>query len=211
VEIDILKEGWKAYVQQLMASHHMEGHRRVLAVRKQFMARDWSKDFTDDELKIMFGITPYYAFGSLKQLKLNESQFQGSVNIARRKEIGAVLDKVSKLQHFQGPIVKGLVEQLIGVPYCKSALATRLLILARPDWFVVVNKKSFEGLQAKFGLFVTNDDFKPESYVALLEKIHSQPWFQSPEPEDPPERELWRARVALIDVLVYREKPGSDD
>ncbi len=211
VGIDILKEGWKAYVQQLIASHHLEGHRQVLAVRKQFIARDWSKDFTEDELKIMFGISPYYAFGSLKQLKLNESQFQGSVNIARRKEIGAILDKVSKLQHFQGPIVKGLVEQLMGVPYCKSALATRLLILARPDWFVVVNKKSFEGLQAKFGLFVTNDDFKAESYVALLEKIHSQPWFQSPEPEDPPERELWRARVALIDVLVYREKPESDD
>ena len=57
----------------------------------------------------------------------------------------------------------------------------------------------------------TKNDFKAESYVALLEKIHSQAWFQSPEPADPPERELWQARVALIDVLVYREKPGSDD
>ena len=33
VEIDILKEGWKAYVQQLFASDHLEGHRRV-SVRK---------------------------------------------------------------------------------------------------------------------------------------------------------------------------------
>lgn len=211
VEIDILKEGWNAYVRQLIASDHLEGHKRVLAVRKQFIGRDWSKDFTEDELKIMFGISPYYAFGSLKQLKLNESQFQGSGNIARRKEIGAILDKVSKQRHFQGPLIRGLVEQLIGVPYCKSALATRLLILTRPDWFVVVNKKSFEGLQAKFGLIVANDDFKAEGYVALLEKIHSQPWFQSPEPEDPTERGLWQARGALIDVLVYREKPGSDD
>jgi len=211
VEIDILKEGWKAYVQQLFSSENLEGHRRVLAVRKQFIDRDWSKDFTEDELKIMFGLSPYYAFGSLKQLKLNESQFQGGVNIARRKEIGEILNKVSKLQYFQGPIVRGLVEQLIGVPYCKSALATRLLILARPDWFVVVNKKSFEGLKERFGFFVTNEDFKAESYVALLEKIHSQPWFRSPEPEDTAERELWQARVALIDVLVYREKFGSDD
>jgi IS1 family transposase len=38
VEIDILKEGWKAYVQQLIASHHLEGHRRV-TVRPQSNSR----------------------------------------------------------------------------------------------------------------------------------------------------------------------------
>jgi hypothetical protein len=107
--------------------------------------------------------------------------------------------------------VKGLVQDLTNVPYCGPALATRLLILAKPDFFVVVNRKSFEGLQERFGFFVSNQNFKAESYVDLLEKVHSQPWYRSPEPDDEKERELWQARAAIIDVLVYREKPGSDD
>jgi hypothetical protein len=211
IELDALKEGWKIYVQQLMASGSLEGHRRVLTVRKQFIGRDWSKEFTKDELDIMFGTSDYWAFGRLSALKQNQNQFQGSENSNVRKEIGTILDKAAKLQHFQRPIVKGLVQDLTNVPYCGPALATRLLILAKPDFFVVVNRKSFEGLQERFGFFVSNQNFKAESYVDLLEKVHSQPWYRSPEPDDEKERELWQARAAIIDVLVYREKPGSDD
>jgi hypothetical protein len=212
VEIDALKEGWQEFLDELRnAANGLDDSLKVLRARQQFIGRAWPKEFTKDELDIMFGIAPYYAFGNLKQLKQNQSHFQGSQNSGVRKEIGAILGKVSKLQQFQGPIVKGLVQQLLEVYYLGPALATRLLVLARPDLFVVVNRKSFEGLQERFGIFVTNDDFKVESYVRLLEKIHSQPWFKSPEPEDAVERELWQARVALIDVLVYREKAGSEN
>lgn len=211
IELDTLREGWKTYVQELIESGHLEGHMRVLSVRDRFVGHDWSRPFTEDELEIMFGTGDYSSFGRLSALKLNQSQFQGAEHSKVRKQIGEILEKVSKLRLFQGPIVRGLVEQLINVPYCKAALATRLLILARPDWFVVVNDKSFEGLQERFGLLISNQNFKAETYVALLEKIHSQPWFKSPEPEEPEERKLWLARVALIDVLVYTDKPGNDD
>jgi HKD family nuclease len=211
IELDTLREGWKTYVKELIASGHLKGHKRVLSVRNQFIDRDWSQQLTKDELDIMFGTGDYSAFGRLSALKQNQSQFQGAEHSKVRKQIGGILEKVSKLRYFQAPIVRGLVEQLINVPYCKAALATRLLILARPDLFVVVNDKSFEGLQERFGMFVSSHSFKAERYVALLDKIHSQPWYKSPEPEEPEEQELWLARAALIDVLVYREKPGSDD
>ena len=211
IQIDALMEGWRSYVQELTASGHLEGHQRVLAVREGFIKRDWSVDFTKDELDIMFGTAEYYAFGRLSALKQNQSQFQGSEHAYIRRQMGAILDKVLALRHFQRPIVRGLVQQLIDIPYCGPALATRLLILARPDLFVVVNGKSFEGLQEKFGLFVSNQNFKADNYVVLLEKIHSQAWFMSQEPEDLDERKLWQARAALVDVLVYREKPESDN
>jgi HKD family nuclease len=211
VELDALKEGWKSFVQQLINSGHLEGHRRVLNVRNQFIGRDWSKELTKDELHVMFGTSDYYAFGRLSAAKQNQSQFQGSENSKVRKHMGALLEKASKLASFQRPIVKGLVQQLIDVPFCGPALATRLLVLARPDLFVVVNRKSFEGLHDLFGHIGSDKDFRAESYVDLLEKIYSQPWYRSPEPEDPVEKELWQARAALLDVLVYREKPGEND
>lgn len=212
IELDPLREDWKLFVQELKASPGLlDGHRKVLSVREQFIGRSWSKEFTEDELNIMFGTSEYWAFGRLSQLKQSQSHFQGSEHTNVRKEIGTILDNASRLKNFQRPIVKGLVARLTNVPYCGPALATRLLVLARPDFFVVVNRKSFEGLQERFGIFVSSHNLKTESYLDLLEKIHSQPWYRSPEPDDEAERELWRARVALIDVLVYREKPGSDD
>jgi hypothetical protein len=212
IEVDVLKEGWEVFLNELKnAPHGLDDSLRVLRVREQFIGRDWSKEFTKDELDIMFGGADYYAFGRLSVLRQNQGHFQGSENLQTRKEIGVILDKVSKLRHFHRPIVRGLVQQLLDLSYFGAALSTRLLVLAKPDVFVVVNGKSFEGLQDRFGLFVTNHNFKADSYVALLEEIHSKPWYKSPEPEDPVERELWQARASLIDVLVYREKPGSDD
>jgi len=102
-------------------------------------------------------------------------------------------------------MVEGIVKQLLDVPYCGAALATRLLVLARPDFFVVVNQKSFKGLQERFSTSVSDTELTPRTYVDLLEKIQKEKWFQSPEPEDPSEREFWKARAALLDPLVYRE------
>ena len=114
------------------------------------------------------------------------------------------------MKHLERPLVEKIVTQLLDIPFCKAALATRRLVIVRPDFFVVVNKKSFEGLQERFGLFVTDQDFDAKKYVDLLETIHSQPWYQTTEPEDHTDKELWQARASLIDILVYRDRHGED-
>ncbi len=216
VRPDPLHEGWKEYVKELKAvpEIHLEHYRRVLAVRTQLVNRNWSLELNKAELDIMFGIDPYYAFGHLAVLKQNQSQFQGAKNIVRRHQIGEALKKATTLQGFQRPIVEGIVEQLLNVPYCGAALATRLLVLARPDFFVVVNQKSFEGLRKRFKLSGSDTELTTEltarTYVDLLEKIQKEKWFQSPEPADSSEREFWKARAALIDSLVYRETSTTD-
>ncbi len=207
VQVDALREGWKEYVAELKAvpEKQLEDYRRVLAVRTLLVNRNWSADLDKAELDIMFGIDPYYAFGHLAQLKQNQSQFQGTKNTVRRHQIGEAIKKATTLQGFQRPMVEGIVKQLLDVPYCGAALATRLLVLARPDFFVVVNQKSFKGLQERFSISVSDTELTPRTYVDLLEKIQKEKWFQSPEPEDPSEREFWKARAALLDPLVYRE------
>ena len=210
-EADILMEDWAAFVLKLRAiPNGIEGYRRVLSKRQQFLGRNWSSDFSEADLDFMFGVNPYAAYGRLVQLKQSQAQYQGENNRWKRRQMGEALAAAAKLQGLEKPLVKKVVTQLLEIPFCKAALATRLLVIARPDFFVIVNRKSFEGLRDRFRFLGSDHDFDANKYVDLLEKIHSQPWYRSPEPEDQIEKQLWVARASLVDMLVYREKPGED-
>ena len=213
VEVNALKEDWSTFLNGLRNSKNgLDDYRTVLGVRQQLIGRDWSRDFTKTELAIMFGLPPYYAFGHLPALNQNQNKFQGPDNLIKRQQIGNALKAAVKLTHFNAPIVEGIIRQLLEVKGCKAALTTRLLVLARPDLFVVVNAKSFEGLQELYGLKGTNLDFSASNYIKLLQHIHSTGWYRSPEAEDAFEREIWQARASLVDALAYREKfVESDD
>ena len=41
------------------------------------------------------------------------------------------------------------------------------------------------------------------SYLKFLQRIHAMPWFSAPEPTEPQERRIWKARVALLDAVMY--------
>jgi hypothetical protein len=88
------------------------------------------------------------------------------------------------------------------------SFATRLLALARPDGFVVVNKKSVAWLRQATGLKLAG---KTRSYRQLLEWVAKQAWYQGPEPTDPQDRRLWTIRAALLDAFAYQpEQFGSE-
>jgi hypothetical protein len=80
--------------------------------------------------------------------------------------------------------------------------ATRLLAVKRPDRFLVItgaNKRPIrEGLEHPANL---------EGYLRLHKYIWSLPWFDTPKPDDADECRVWRARVALLDVLFYEVLP----
>ena len=209
IEIDVLKEGWKTFVSELESSQNgIDDSLRVLRARHGLVDRNWSKDLSQSDLDIMFGNAPFYAFGHLMAVK--QSKFMGDgEGREKRLQLGAAVKAAMNLTHLNAPIVEGVVRQLLDIPQVGAALATRLLVLARPDFFVVVNKKSFEGLGKRFDLPVSYLRFEAASYVKLLQKIHATEWYRSPEPEGTAAQELWQARAALIDPLVYKDKPGE--
>lgn len=81
------------------------------------------------------------------------------------------------------------------------SFATRLLTLAKPDGFVVVNNKSVDWLHAASGLALTGNE---RSYRELLRWLDGQSWRRCSEPEQDFERKMWRICTALLDAFAYQ-------
>jgi hypothetical protein len=204
---DILKAEWVSYTHELHQIQPQIGRGLdinkwlfVLDERDKFLKRDWESDLDRDDLSMMYGKGSYAPFGQLNPI--NEGKFLGAEGAQRRRSIGRALNEVMRMKLFEEALIQKVFENLLAIDGCGPALATRLLTLARPDWFVVVNRRSFRGLATRFQLPI-NRDLKPKLYAELLGKIQSQPWCQSQEPAVTEERKFWEYRVALIDPLVY--------
>ena len=81
-------------------------------------------------------------------------------------------------------------------------VSTRYLALARPDRLVSLNGPAPAGLGAFSGLR-DKPDYLARNYGLLLQALNARPWYNSEEPEDPLERQIWRCRAALVDAIVY--------
>ena len=86
----------------------------------------------------------------------------------------------------------------------KTACASRLLTLARPDGCVSLNSASEQAL-ASYGASTPTDRSIANSYGQLLQRIHRQPWFSKPDSAfgSSLEEETWSMRVALLDAFIY--------
>ena len=82
------------------------------------------------------------------------------------------------------------------------ASATRWLTLARPDCLLSINSKSSHRLGELSGLPKTPGSLA-NNYAALLNWVYAQPWFNSSQPNNPLEQDIWNCRAALLDAFVY--------
>lgn len=119
-----------------------------------------------------------------------------------RDQILNLLKQAQSLSPRNVPLLGGdLLAEMCAVRGMGKAFATRLLALARPDAFVVVNNKSLGWLRQTTGLSLTG---KRRSYRNLLEWLSLQEWYLAAEPVEPLERRLWRLRAALLDAFAYQ-------
>ncbi len=80
----------------------------------------------------------------------------------------------------------------------------RLLCIVRPDVYCTVASPSVRTNLSKT-LTVAQKDFeRPEGYILLLKLIHASPWFNSIEPKDTIEADVWARRVAFMDAIFYK-------
>ena len=100
------------------------------------------------------------------------------------------------------PLIGGdILAEMCDVRGMGRSFATRLLALARPDAFVVVNHKSVDWLRHATGLSLAG---KRRTYRLLLKWLAGQDWYREPEPNEPLAMRLWHIRAALIDAFAYQ-------
>jgi hypothetical protein len=208
-KINLLTAGWAEYVDRLHRSgDDLDVAIKTLDAGADFVSRDWKLDISEREKRIMFGHgfngEDFSPFGRLRLGFAKNFCGPSQKSKNRRTELGKILSEARTAKVFIPEMARKFFEGLIDLDGCGPALATRLLVLARPDWFIVVNKKSFKGLTKEFSIPVKTD-IKPAKYAELVQRIQQQPWWKTPRPDNPTEATLWKYRAALIDRLVYTE------
>lgn len=86
------------------------------------------------------------------------------------------------------------------------ATATRLLAMKRPDVFLCVDAKNKTKLAKDVGVIRADRLDYDRYWEEVVLRLKQSPWWQSPEPSDPVEKETWHARAAMLDAIFYEEK-----
>ncbi|WP_283130791.1 phospholipase D family protein [Enterovibrio norvegicus] len=81
------------------------------------------------------------------------------------------------------------------------AIASRLLAMKRPDYFVCLDSQNRAELCKDFGIpaNVSFETYWPNIIARILDSV----WWSAPAPTDVEERQAWEGRVAMIDAIFY--------
>ena len=124
-----------------------------------------------------------------------------NIVLERPALLGRYLDAIP----LQGPVARQRAEKyfngMVGLKGVNLGAATRLLTCKRPDLFLSVNDANKKTLKKIFGKAPSSIS----SYLDLVERLQSLPWFRSKKPKGRgrDEQRVWAARVGLLDAILY--------
>ncbi|EAT17122.1 NgoFVII family restriction endonuclease [Desulfuromonas acetoxidans] len=83
------------------------------------------------------------------------------------------------------------------------AIASRLLAMKRPDYFLCLDNKNKENLCKEFGISknITFEKYWDE----IIERLIDSVWWNQEAPEDTIQLRLWKGRAAMLDAVFYDE------
>jgi HKD family nuclease len=179
-------------------------------VKEKFNHHKHFKNMSDDERKGIAGLESYSIknskyFGSM----MGAGRYKNRIN-KNNPNISLALDKIP----LNGEIRKNHYEQFIA-EYLKAypeggaglATVTRLLAMKRPDVFLCVDGKNMEQLCKDIGIDIkllkNKQDLYKNYWTEVTLRLMNSPWWQSPEPSDKNEKDLWNYRAAMLDAILY--------
>lgn len=109
------------------------------------------------------------------------------------------LDRLPRKGDVDFDLAVSVAEALLKVDGVGLGVATRLLSMKRPDYFMPINSANRAGVRELYGKTPST----VRSYVEMLESLWAMEWWKAPEPKDPLESRVWHGRVALLDSVVY--------
>lgn len=215
IDSDFLKMGWAVFIDELRTDpdHHFEKRMNFLRYIQTLFARvQLFDDLTVSEWKAVAGIMhpDAGADSGLKKYQIGWfGSMQGSgsfTNLIANKDqrIAKAIDCIPR----RGAVAEGdfkcfctLFESAFAdsVRTGRTATATRLLAMKRPDMFVCVNNRNKASL-AKALHFAPSTLSLRNYWERVIEPIRLANWYNAPRPEGP-DAEAWDCRAALVDAI----------
>lgn len=83
------------------------------------------------------------------------------------------------------------------------ALASRLLALKRPDYFVCLNSKNMKAMCEEFEIKNIYARDYERYWTELIARMVDSVWWNSSQPVAKFEERVWRGRAAMLDAIFY--------
>lgn len=208
LQTEIMSMTWDLFYERVKDDPHhgfVERCDLLDTIRTEFKKHDSYKDMSLNLQKTIAGlpnkINDHWAwFGSMK----GAVQYKEAVN-RNDPHLSTALNMIP----FEGPIVREHYDSFVQ-EFKKAfpgkghgvALASRLLAMKRPDYFVCLDSKNREQLCLDFGIKksgMTYDRYWEEVVCRITDSI----WWNEPKPTEKKARSVWQGRAAMLDAIYY--------
>lgn len=208
---------WATFAEEARADHHHDFTKRMKLLRiiqQMFVKTASFADLTAAEWK---GIAGTIGQGEAVEAGFNNLDWGwfGSMGGAgtfaqligeKNAELAAALDMIPRRGDVTEDQFNDYIEAFTAsftgrARIARLAPATRLLAMKRPDVFVCVNGENRRGIAEALAFAPTTLNLD-NYWERVIEPIRQAPWYTAPRPTDR-NRELWDARVAMLDAIYY--------
>lgn len=207
VKSELFSLEWSEYYKNIKKDKFNSFHERleVLSIiNEYFNSEQKFCKFTDIQRKQVAGITSdsdinWKWFGSM----VGAGKFKNRINTNNRN-VSDALDAIP----LEGSINRNHYIEFVNKfklafpdGGAGVAIASRLLAMKRPDYFVCLDKQNRKMLCCDFSIpsTVSFDTY----WDNIIERIIDSVWWQSARPVDKIEEQAWLGRAALIDSIFY--------
>lgn len=211
VESKIMSKSWDQYLSEVKADklHGCEARCSLLEnARRAF--REWEHFCALDEptRRLLAGIpvkgeARWGWFGSMK----GAGYFKQAV-INNDPHISAALDKIPTVGPVDQTHYSAFTDEFdrafpnggYGV-----AVASRLLAMKRPDYFLCLDSRNRRLLCEDFGIVQSGMNYR-RFWDEVVRRTVDSPWWNVPIPENTLDRDIWLGRAAMLDAIYYEPR-----
>jgi hypothetical protein len=205
------KADWQTYHQKVVEGMKKSGRdmavfHNVLDAAAQLLSPPWKTSYFKDpeRRRIIGGVKPYGPMGHVFA-----SRNFGHLVKNQSRTSGAIVNAVNQIAKMKPPIewseFESRLGQLVGLGNTMKVWG-RVLALIRPDLYCSVSSIPLRRELAKTFKVPMRSFEEIKGYIALIKRLHSSPWFNSPKPHHNEQAAIWERRVAFMDGIFWTLK-----
>lgn len=211
INIELLRKTWSEYVELVKKDihHGIDDRFKILNLAKETFDKHSNFSAIDlNQRKRIAGFSwddnnPWGWFGSMKgagvfKNRVIENDENISIALDQIPSVGAI-ERVHYLNYINN-FINAFPNGRHGI-----AVASRLLAMKRPDYFVCFDNQNKDGICSEFKIKKSHISY--ETYWDdIIERILDSVWWSTLEPKNEFESNIWKGRVALIDTIYYKPR-----